>query len=55
MLPDPCWFRKITTDSHILADVNIDCPFDRYTEINIYIWEVIILMLCVQYTFFRLT
>jgi len=55
MLPDPCWFRKIITDPHTLAHVNIDCPVDRYTEINIYISEVIILILCLQCTFFRLT
>jgi hypothetical protein len=29
LLADPFWLRKINTDLHILADVNIVCPDDR--------------------------
>jgi hypothetical protein len=28
LLADPFWLRKITTDPHILAHVNIVCPDD---------------------------
>jgi hypothetical protein len=28
------WLRKITTDPHILAHVNIVCPDDRYAKLN---------------------
>jgi hypothetical protein len=34
---DPFWLRKITTDPHILADVNTGCPGDRYLKLKIYI------------------
>jgi hypothetical protein len=32
LLADPSWFRKITTDSHILAHVTIVCPDDGYPK-----------------------
>ena len=34
--------RKITTDPHILAHVNIVCPDDRYPKLNIYVSELIL-------------
>jgi hypothetical protein len=37
LLAKPFWLRKRTTDSHILAGVNIDCPDDRYPKLKIYI------------------
>jgi len=37
----PFWLRKITTDPHILADVNEEYPDDRYRELQIYISELI--------------
>ena len=42
MLADPFWLRKITTDSHILADVNMDCVDDRYTKLDICISKMIL-------------
>jgi hypothetical protein len=42
LLTDPFWLRKITTDSHILAQVNIECPDDRYPKLKIYISELIL-------------
>jgi len=41
-LADPFWLREITTDPHILADVNIVCPDDRCPELKVYISEVIL-------------
>ena len=35
------WIRKITTDPHILAHVNIECADDRYTKLRICIAELI--------------
>jgi hypothetical protein len=35
LLADPIWLRKITTDFHILADVNIECSNDRYPKLKI--------------------
>ena len=32
LLADPFWIRKITTDPHILAHVNTDCPDDGYPK-----------------------
>ena len=32
LLAKPLWLRKITTDPHILAHVNIECPDDRYPK-----------------------
>jgi hypothetical protein len=37
----PFWLRKTTTDPHLLADVNIDCPDDRYPKLKMYISELI--------------
>jgi hypothetical protein len=34
---DPFWLPKITTDPHILVDVNVECPDDRYPKLKIYI------------------
>jgi hypothetical protein len=39
-LSDPFWLRKMTTDSHILAYVNTECPDDRYPELNMCIPEL---------------
>jgi hypothetical protein len=36
----PFWFRKITTDPHIPAHVNIDCLDGRYPKIIIYVSEM---------------
>jgi hypothetical protein len=38
---DPFWHQKITTDPHILAQVNTECPDDKYPKLKIYISEVI--------------
>ena len=35
LFADPFWLRKITTDPHILAHVNIQCPDDRYPKLKI--------------------
>jgi hypothetical protein len=35
LLADPFWLPEITTDPHILADLNIECPDDRFLELNI--------------------
>jgi len=32
---------KITTDSHIRAHVNIECPDDRYPKLKILVSELI--------------
>jgi len=37
----PFWFRKIT-DQHILAQVNIQRPDDKYSKLQIYISEPIL-------------
>ena len=37
LLVDTFWFRKITTDPHILAYVHAECLDDRYTKLKIYI------------------
>ena len=42
LLADYFCLRKITTDPHILAHVNIVCPDDRYPELNISISELIL-------------
>ena len=36
----PFWPRKKNTYPHILADVNTDCPDDRYTKLEFYISEL---------------
>ena len=38
----PFWFRKITTDPHIIAQVNIDCPDDMNPKLYIYLSELIL-------------
>ena len=38
----PFWYRKITTDSHILAHVNTECPDGRYPKLKINISEIIL-------------
>jgi hypothetical protein len=40
-LADPFWLRKITTDPHILADVNIACSDDRHLIVKLFISEMI--------------
>jgi len=35
-------FRKITTDEHVLADLNTERPDDGYPNLNIYISELIL-------------
>jgi len=42
LLADYFSFRKITTDEHILADLNTDLPGDSYPNLNIYISELIL-------------
>ena len=42
-LADPFWLRKVTTDSHILAYVNMDCTDDRYPKLDVYISPELIL------------
>jgi hypothetical protein len=42
LLAGPFWLRKIATDPHILAYVNIECPYDRYPKLNIYISDLIL-------------
>jgi hypothetical protein len=42
LLSDPLWLRKITTDPHILADVNTECPDDRYPKLKMYMCELIL-------------
>ena len=42
LLADSFCLRKITTDPHILADVNIACSDDRYPTLEIYISELIL-------------
>jgi DNA-binding XRE family transcriptional regulator len=34
LVPDPFWRRKISTDPHILAHINIECPDDRYPKLK---------------------
>jgi len=36
LLAGPFWFRKTTTDSHILVHVNLECPDVRYAELKVY-------------------
>jgi hypothetical protein len=42
LLADSFWFRKITTDDHILADLNAERPDDWYPKLNIYVSELIL-------------
>ena len=39
---DPFWLRKITTDPHMFAHINVKCPYDRYPKLKIYISELIL-------------
>ena len=42
LLADLLWLRKIITDPHILAHVNMECPDDSYPKLDIYISELIL-------------
>jgi hypothetical protein len=42
LVADPLWLRKITTETHILAHVNIDCPDNSYPKLKDYISELIL-------------
>jgi len=39
LFTDPFWFPKIATDTHILAQVNAQCPDDRYAKLKMCISE----------------
>ena len=39
---NPFWFRKTTTNPHILADVNVECPVDKHPELKIYLSELVL-------------
>jgi hypothetical protein len=41
-LAEPFWFRKITTDLHILAHVDTEFLDDRYAKLKMYISEKIL-------------
>jgi hypothetical protein len=36
-LVDPFWILKLTKDPHIAAQVNTECPDDRYAELKMYL------------------
>jgi hypothetical protein len=38
---EPSWLRKITTDPHTIAHVNINCPDDGYPKLQMCISELI--------------
>ena len=40
LFADLFWLRKITTDPHILACLNIVCPDDKYSILKMYISEL---------------
>jgi hypothetical protein len=42
LLADSFWFRKITINEHILADLNTERPNGRYPKLNIHISELIL-------------
>jgi len=42
MLADLFWLRKITTDSHILVHVNMECTDSMCPKLQIYISELIL-------------
>jgi hypothetical protein len=42
----PFCLQKITTDPHILADVNIECPNGIYPKLKIFISELIVHTKC---------
>jgi hypothetical protein len=39
---DPFCLRKLTTDPHILAHVNIECPDDWYPKLKLRISQLIL-------------
>jgi hypothetical protein len=39
---DSFWLRNVTMDPHIHAYVNIECSDDRYSNLKIYISELIL-------------
>jgi hypothetical protein len=41
LLADPFWLGKIITDPLILAHVNVACPDDGYTKLEIYVLDLI--------------
>jgi len=38
LFTDPFWLPKIATDTHILAQVNVECPDERYAKLNMYVY-----------------
>jgi len=42
MLADPFWLRKITTDAHLFALGNTECPDDRHRKLKIYVPELVL-------------
>jgi len=42
LIADLFRLRKIATNPHILAHVNIACPDDRYPKLKMYISELIL-------------
>jgi len=40
LLEDLLWLRKITTDPHIIAHINIECVDVRHPTVEIYISEL---------------
>jgi len=42
LLGVPFCLRKITTDPHILAHVNMEYPDDRYPQLKIHISELLV-------------
>jgi hypothetical protein len=42
LLAEPVWFRKITTDSHILAHVDVLCPDDGHPKLKINVSKLIL-------------
>jgi len=45
LLEDPYWLRKINTDPHISAPVNIQCPDVRYPKLKMLISELFLKLL----------
>jgi len=54
LLADPFWFRKITTDPHILAYVNVGCLNDGCPKLYIYISELQVLLIFERKIFRRI-
>jgi hypothetical protein len=40
LVADPFWLKKITTDPHILAPVNIECTDEGYANLKIYLSQL---------------